>query len=108
MKKLIVIAALMCGTAHAEFWTGNELLSRINSNDPYERGTSLGYVMGAFDASQGVTHCPPPTVTAGQVRDMVTKTLNDGAAARHMSADSFVTYTLKAAWPCAKKGGTAL
>lgn len=104
MKKLLLIPALLCGTAHAEFWSGNELLARINSSESYDRGTAIGYIMGVFDATHGVSHCPPTTVTAGQVRDMVTKALNDAPSVRHLAADGFVIYPLKTAWPCAKKG----
>lgn len=104
MKKLLIVAALLAGNAHAEFFTGNDLLNRINSSDAFERGIGLGFVMGVFDATHSAVHCPPTTVTAGQVRDMVTKTLNDAPAARHLAAEGFVTYALRNAWPCAKKG----
>lgn len=104
MKKLIFAAALICTGAQAEFWTGNDLLAKINSNELADRTAAIGYIMGVFDSSHSVSHCPPQNVTAGQVRDMVVKSLNDGVAARHMSADGFVVYTLKNTWPCAKKG----
>lgn len=104
MKKLLIVAALTAGTAHAEFWAGNDLLARLTSSDSYERGTGLGFVMGVFDATHGAVHCPPATVTAGQVRDMTLKTLNDAPAARHLAAEGFVTYALRNAWPCSKKG----
>lgn len=104
MKKLLLIPALLCGTAHAEFFTGNDLLTRINSSDAFERGMGLGFVMGVFDATHSAVHCPPATVTAGQVRDMAVKALNDAPSARHLAAEGFIVYTLRNAWPCAKKG----
>ena len=105
MKKLIAIAALTCGTAQAEFFTGNELLSKINSEGVVDRMIGLGYVMGVHDAGSGVTHCQPDTVTAGQVRDMVKNHLEASASLRHLPADAHVRYILTAAWPCKKKGG---
>lgn len=104
MKKIFLLAALACTGAQAEFITGNELLARLNASDQYDRGVGMGYVMGVFDATYQITHCPPAGVTAGQVRDMIVKTLNTGAEVRHMAADGFITFTLKTAWPCAKKG----
>jgi hypothetical protein len=108
MKKLIAIAALMCGTAHAEFFSGNELLRRMTSGDAYERGTALGYVLGAHDTGRGAAHCSPEEVTAGQVRDMVKAHLDSNPETRHMAADSHIMYVLKKVWPCKKTGGASL
>ena len=104
MKKLLAIAALLCGSAQAQFFTGNDLLARLNSDIPVDRGLGMGFIMGVYDATLLVEHCPPSNVTAGQVRDMVAKNLYSGAAARHLPAEAFITYTLGAAWPCPKKG----
>jgi len=104
MRALLLTTALLCGGAHAQFFTGNDLLARINSDIAYDRGLSMGFVLGVYDATLTIEHCPPPNVTAGQVRDMVAKSLNSGAAARHLPAEAFVVYTLGAAWPCPKKG----
>lgn len=104
MKKLLAIAALLCGSAHAQFFTGNDLLARVNSDLAFDRGLGMGFIIGVYDATLTIEHCPPPNVTAGQVRDMVSKSLNSGAAARHLPAEAFVVYTLGNAWPCPKKG----
>lgn len=104
MKKLIAIAALLCGTAHAEFYTGNDLLKDFNG-DLAGKMLGIGYVMGVYDTTQGVVHCPPNNVTAGQVQDMVKAQLDARPDLRHLSADSHVTYVLKRAWPC-KKGAS--
>ena len=104
MKATLILAAALAATsASAEFLTGNELLERINAEASYDRGIALGYIMGAFDAGQGTTHCAPANVTAGQVRDMVKNVLTSAPAARHHSADSFVSYALMEAWPCKKR-----
>lgn len=106
---LILAAALAATTASAEFINGNELLNRMNSELGYDRGVAIGYVMGAFDTGHGVVHCAPPTVSAGQVLDMVKQALINAPAVRHQSADAFVVYVLTKAWPCPKKsGGTNL
>ena len=107
MKATIILAAaLAASSAHAEFRTGNKLLSEINSDVPFTNGLSLGYLMGVTDAGGGSNHCPPPEVTAGQINDMVKKSLTDTPSIRHLPADAIVYYVLRTAWPCAKKSGT--
>jgi hypothetical protein len=109
MKKLIAIAALMCGTAHAEFYTGNDLLAKMQSSNSDERIHALGYVMGVFDVGAGVVQCAPENVTAGQARDMVRNYLDNTPATRHLNAEAQVRYVLSTAWPCPKRNkGTAL
>lgn len=109
MKKLIAIAALMCGTAHAEFFTGNDLLNRLNSENTYERGTAIGYILGAHDTGRGAVHCSPDGATGTQVRDIVKAHLESTPEVRHLAADSHVTFILRKVWPCAeKKKGTSL
>lgn len=107
MKKLIAIAALMCGTAHAEFFSGNELLSRLNSESTYDRGVAMGYVIGVHDTGRGAVHCSPEAATGGQVRDIVKASLEASPELRHLSADSLIGHTLKKVWPCPKKTGGA-
>ena len=104
MKNLLLTAALLCSSAHAQFFTGNDLLTRINADNAIDRTLAMGFIMGVYDSTVLLEHCPPSNVTAGQVRDMVAKDLYNGAAARHLPAAAFVAYTLSAAWPCAKKG----
>jgi hypothetical protein len=104
MRHLLLTIALLCSGAQAQFFTGNDLLARINSDLAFDRGLGMGFIIGVYDTTLTIEHCPPPNVTAGQVRDMVSKSLNSGAAARHLPAEAFVVYTLGAAWPCPKKG----
>ena len=104
MKRLI--ATLVMSTslmAHAEFYTGNDLLNKINADNAIDRMVGLGYVMGVFDTVNGIDHCPPDNVTSGQIRDMVRNHLVASPSVRHLSADLQVRYVLKNAWPCAKK-----
>ena len=104
MRKILTAALLVCSSAHAQFFTGNDLLTRLNADNSIDRTLAIGFIMGVYDSSLLLEHCPPSNVTAGQVRDMVAKDLYNGAAARHLPAAAFVAYTLSAAWPCAKKG----
>lgn len=108
MKKLIFIITLLCGTAHAEFYTGNDLYSRLTSDNHLERMAGLGFIIGVFDASQRIDHCAPDNITAGQVRDMVRQHMDSTPSLRHYAADVQVRFVLSRAWPCPKKNGSAL
>ena len=103
MRKLLLAGALLCSSAHAQFFTGNDLLTRLNSDSAIDRTLGTGFIMGVYDATHSAIHCPPENVTVGQVKDMVLKNLQKGAEARHFAAEAFVTYTLNSAWPCPKK-----
>lgn len=103
MKRLIIIAALCAGAAHAEFKSGNTLLAQIKG-DNIDYIHANGYVIGVYDTLQGVTHCAPAGVTAGQVTDMVKRYLEASPETRHNSADRLIGIVLRDVWPCAKKG----
>lgn len=104
MRKLLIISALLCTSAHAQFRTGNQLLSDMQEPIGYRTGLALGYVMGVTEAGNGVNFCLPGTVTAGQVSDMVKNRLISSPSVRHFSADIIIGAVLEATWPCAKKG----
>ena len=102
MKPLCLALALLCGWAHAEFIDGNKLLSDMNGSHGMQM-SALGYVMGVADTLQNVTVCAPPSVTSGQMRDMVFNYLTNTPAVRHFSGDSLVSHVLKSSWPCAAR-----
>jgi len=106
MKHTILALAILCGNAHAEFYTGNDLLQKFDSESHGERMLAIGYVMGVFDVGQSVLHCSPATVTSGQVRDMAAAYIRGTPAKRHKSAESLINEVLAAAWPCPKRGVT--
>lgn len=105
MKRVIFAAALACTGAHAEFLTGNDLYQKLNG-DFGDKMMTIGYIMGVFDATRSVEHCPPDNITAGQVRDMVRNHLEATPSTRHYTADVQVRYVLGKTWPCAKKGSS--
>jgi hypothetical protein len=111
MKHLITASLLaICSAAQAEFWDGNKLLERMNGGQG-DRAIALGYVIGAADATRGIAYCPPsPTITAGQVYDMVKIALEQAPSVRHLSGDVIVGAALGVTWPCSKgnSGGRQL
>jgi hypothetical protein len=103
--------ALACSAPHAEFYTGNDLLSLIRDGSPVKTTQALGYIAGVHDVGFGANHCTPSSVTAGQLLDLVRQTLEGVPQHRDKSADSLVLITLKAAWPCKQapaRGGSVL
>lgn len=100
MKKLVAVT-IMCTalTAQAEFLSGNKLLQYMQGTE-LERGFALGYVAGAFDVGMNTNHCPPQQVTIQQVLDITKLVLEKLPQHRDKSADSFVSFALKQAWPC--------
>jgi hypothetical protein len=106
MKKLLIIAALMCSSAHAQqssiLYTGQDLYNRIGS----DRAMYLGYIAGVADSQSGVTICiPPGQVTLGQMGDMVKQSLERVPSERHLAADVYVQVTLSNRWPCNNRRG---
>lgn len=101
MKKLLALSlVVLCATAHAEFWDGNRLLEKYTASSYFEQGLAMGYIMGVADTTVGISHCAPPSSTAGQIQDMVILHLRTFPERRTRTADSLVIDTLKAAWPC--------
>jgi len=102
-KKIIVALLLLPAAAYAEFFSGNELFRRMNSQEANERIVALGYVMGASDAYQNNFHCSPQSVTSGQTRDVVKLFMEKNPSIRDLAADIIVAQALKEAWPCPEK-----
>jgi hypothetical protein len=59
MKKIIAILLCIPSLAMAEFYTGNQLLTKMRSTNTVDKAIALGYVMGVADAHQDLTYCPP-------------------------------------------------
>lgn len=105
MKKLL-IALLFPIAAHAEFYTGNILLDKLQSHNTIDKAVALGYVMGVFDANQGATHCAGNRdITAGQIQDMARAYLENNPSNRNRTADILLGELFKKAWPCTGRNG---
>lgn len=104
MKKLLACLLFAPAMAHAEFFTGNELLRLLQSNNLMDKTQALGYIQGVTDAYMGVVVCPPDGVNAGQVNDMVKNYLENTPATRNRTADLIISDALKSIWPCKSRG----
>lgn len=102
MKRTLTMLSLLVPLlAQAEFKDGNKLLAQIKG-DTIDYVHAVGYITGVADAVHGVAYCPPPTITAGQITDMVKQHLEQLPSMRHLSADQHVIFVLKRTWPCAE------
>jgi hypothetical protein len=109
MKKLILATcltalSLAANAQQLHFASGNKLLNDMNSSSVSDRMYALGYVAGAADTMNGIVFCLPPSVTVGQVNDMVKNYLTNAPQDRHFSADSIIAKVFGAAFPCPKGG----
>lgn len=107
MKKLIsglTLCALTTVHANAAFFSGNDLYSRMTSEDDGKVIMALGFVVGVHDSFEGEFICTGNNVTAGQLRDVVKKYLAENPAKRDTGAVVLTTVALGRAFPCPKKG----
>jgi Rap1a immunity proteins len=104
MKPIIIAAMLACGSAHAQFYSGNSLFGHM-TGDAESRYHAMGYVMGVHDAMDQILFCTPSNITAGQLRDVVKMSLERDPANRNKSASLLIVNTLQQVWPCKKQGG---
>jgi hypothetical protein len=102
MKKFILasIAALSLNAHATYFIDGNKLLNEMDNNSG--RMYSLGYVVGVVDSLNQVVFCLPPTVTAGQIKDMIHNYLRNTPAERHLPASVIIANAFIGGFPCSK------
>jgi len=112
IKRAVAAVMLVPALAHAEFWTGNDLLAHIKSTEATQRVQAVGYVMGVFDATGSIAHCGNSlsSITSGQVRDVARQYLEQNPGTRDIVADVLLRAAFGATWPCPekKKKGTGV
>lgn len=105
LRLTFIFSVLFSSPAWADFETGNQLHSDCSSELFYEKGICIGYIMAIADVLgssplYGYSTCIPSGVTAGQMRDVVQRWLNENPKERHYNADSLVAWALSDAFPC--------
>ena len=98
----VLLAALLATSAHADFKNGNDILNNINNDNYYNKGHSMGYIMGLLDAYSNIFICPPSELTGGQAQDIVKNYLVQNPATRHQGASGLVYSALVEFFPCKK------
>lgn len=102
---MLVVLAVVCFPVRAQFYSGNELIQRMQSESVVDKMVALGFVAGVADAWDGILVCPPENSTTGQTRDIALKFLILNPAKRHRPAAELVSEALGEAWPCVRKPG---
>jgi hypothetical protein len=108
MRALLLIsglfmAAFASSPATAGFQSGNDLYGICKNADVSAPWVCLGYAEGAFDAySSWGMYCAPNGVEAGQVRDVLTRYLENHPENRQNAAAELSIRAFSQAWPCPK------
>ena len=89
--------------AHAQFFSGNDLHERLNSENVVNRSIGLGFVAGIVDAHIDVSICAPESVQLRQAVDIVKQWLTNNPDKRHLSAALLTYHALRQVWPCKKE-----
>jgi len=94
-------------TAHAEFWTGTDLIQRLEEDQRgsanFRVGMATGYVIGVADSVAGILQCMPSGISVKQVNQVVFNYMKSHPESWNQSADQLVVAALNATWPCSKK-----
>ena len=101
------LTALSVSAQGVNFYTGNQLMEWESSNEAFNRGRFIGYVIGIVDvrsASWEATKlgCISPGVTVGQLQEVVRKHLKQNPQSWHLDADILVSRAMIDAFPCPK------
>lgn len=90
--------------ASANFWTGNDLYTKLSSSEGVERIHGYGYVTGAFDVASYIWFCPPTGggITVGQISDIAKNWLANNPHRRNEAAEKLLREAYSQVWPCPK------
>ena len=114
MKIWMAIAVMMfaavghAGKAEARYLDGNALLEQCEGESAVNKTTCYGYLMGIEDTVDLYYNlgrlnkgwCIPDGVSAGQLRKVAIKGLNDKPEWLHLPAASSLRLIFKDAFPC--------
>ncbi|MBT8523989.1 hypothetical protein G6735_06645 [Polynucleobacter paneuropaeus] len=112
MKKVLIFLAIFysffISNGYAAFKTGNEIYpgledwKRTPSINQTTAAIAFGYVVGVSDALDQAIFCLPPSVTAGQITDIVYAYMRDNPQIRQKDASYLVATALKPYFQCRK------
>ncbi|MCX7283067.1 MAG: Rap1a/Tai family immunity protein [Novosphingobium sp.] len=92
---------LVATPAHAEWMSGDQLHETCTATAPVDRAMCLSYVMGVLDGFRDLDRPPrtPLDASAGQVRDAVTRFLEDHPEQRKLQGRQVIRAAIVAQWP---------
>lgn len=105
-KALVAVMVSIPMLSHAGFKTGNDIYKDLMDTDSVvAQMYVLGFIAGVHDSFSGDSICTNTNVTAGQLRDIVKKYLQERPEMRDLGGAILVLIALAQAFPCAKKKG---
>lgn len=98
------LACLLCmaPAAHASWLSGNDLFTQCAQQQvPADKSGCLAYIMGTVDDAEVWGHplSIPPSVTGGQLRDIVMDYLDKHPERRHWPGSALVWNAVREAYP---------
>ena len=108
VKKALALLLLATSAAAQQpnqggnFYSGNDLHDRCETQTVAKQNFCFGYVAAIADANR-YRQCSPADITLGQLKDVVSAYLRANPANRHMDADVLVLAAINQAWPCAQQ-----
>lgn len=108
MKSSLLLVCLMASflspTCHAGFVSGNKLLADLSENNEFGEAYGFGYLIGVFDANEGITHCVEfDGVTQGQIKQAAIEYLEAHAEDLHRPADWLLKRAFRESSPCPER-----
>lgn len=110
MLRTLLCLLVLASPSYAQgIKTGNTLLAECRSESEFKQAICLGFIMGAAEAllvfkhavpGQSELFCNPPSVTTGQLQDIVIFWLEDNPVERHNSASALILLAMRDAFPC--------
>ena len=99
----------LASPAIANFDTGNAVLEKCTSQNPFAEGVCIGLISGYFEGMQMSYTCSkvsPNMTTRKQVKDVVVKYLKDNPADRHLAGIALAYRAFYVAFDCKPKPNT--
>lgn len=111
MRAAVALLAVLPAIAQAEFFSGSDLLRRMDAHDRIDRNAAQngdwqdaamanGFVVGVYDVLVDATFCARPGVTVGQVRRVAHAYIRALPHRHHEPAYLLVQESLERAFPC--------
>jgi len=105
MKRVLSVISILfivSNVLHSQFYSGNELLDMLEKTEIENKvyyTMAMGYVVGVFDAYDGVLFRSPSNITIEQVKDIGKKYLIDNPETRHEAAYVLLVRAFREAFP---------
>lgn len=108
MNKLIFMIFMVgMQSAHANFFTTGQLLSKLTSTEVSDIAIGHGYLAGVHDTGKNALHCNNNRITLLQLGEMSTLYIQSNPGTHNLPADVVLSNFYSRLWPC-KQGNMNL